>query len=63
MLRKLSFFGHTFRDGGCELVKCVVQGKVDGSDGVEDLRYRTVCNIAKWMGGSTQRIALDGENW
>ena len=28
--RKLSFFGHTIRDGGCELVKCVIQGKVSG---------------------------------
>ena len=24
--RKLSYFGHTMRDGGCELVKCVIQG-------------------------------------
>ena len=23
--RKLSFFRHTIRDGGCELVKCVIQ--------------------------------------
>ena len=22
--RKLAFFGHTIRDGGCELVKCVI---------------------------------------
>ena len=28
--RKLSYFGHTMRDGGCELVKCVIQGKVIG---------------------------------
>ena len=28
--RKLSYFGHTMRDGGCELVKCVIQGKVSG---------------------------------
>ena len=25
--RKLSYFGHTMRDGRCELVKCVIQGK------------------------------------
>ena len=25
---KLSLFGHTIRDGGCELVKCVVLAKV-----------------------------------
>ena len=28
--RKLSYFGYTMRDGGCELVKCVIQGKVSG---------------------------------
>ena len=28
--RKLSYFGHTMRDGGCELVKSVIQGKVSG---------------------------------
>ena len=28
--RKLSFFGHTIRDGGCELVKCAIHGKVYG---------------------------------
>ena len=28
--RKLSYFGHTMRDGGCELMKCVIQGKVTG---------------------------------
>ena len=26
--RKLSFFGHAIRDGGCELVKCVIQDNV-----------------------------------
>ena len=25
-----TYFGHTIRDGGCELVKCVIQGKVSG---------------------------------
>ena len=28
--RKLSFFGHTIRDGGCEQVRWVIQGKVSG---------------------------------
>ena len=28
--RKLSSFGNTFRDGGCELVKCVTQREVHG---------------------------------
>ena len=28
--RNLSFFGHIIRDGGCELVKCPIQGKVNG---------------------------------
>ena len=27
---ELSFFGHTIRDGGCELVKCVIQREVHG---------------------------------
>ena len=27
---KLSFFGHTIRDGGCELVKCMIQMEVHG---------------------------------
>ena len=34
---KLSFFGLTIRDGGCELVKCLIQGKGSvGSEGVAD---------------------------
>ena len=28
--RKLSYLGHTHREGGCELVKTVIQGKVPG---------------------------------
>ena len=26
----VSFLGHTIRYGGCELVKCAIQGKVNG---------------------------------
>ena len=37
---KPSVFYHTIRDGGCELVKCVVQGKWVENDGVEDLTHR-----------------------
>ena len=40
--RKLSYFGYTIRDGGCELVKCVIQGKWAGSERVEDQRRHTV---------------------
>ena len=41
---KLSFFGHTIRDGGCELVKCVIQGKVSGKGRPKTLYSSNITN-------------------
>ena len=56
--RKLSFFGHTIRDGGCELVKCVIQGKVSGKRrrGRPNTSYSS--NITKWTSVSTAHHTL-----
>ena len=56
---KLSYFGHTIRDGGCELVKCVIQGKVSGKRrrGIPKTSYSS--NITKWMNESMERITRD----
>ena len=66
--RKLSFFGHTIRDGGCERVKCVIQGKVSGKRrrGRPNTSYAS--NITKWTSVSIERITretrdrMDGED-
>ena len=57
--RKLSFFGYTIRDCGCELVKCVIQGKVSGKRrrGRPKTSYRS--NITKWTSVSTERITRE----
>ena len=57
--RRLSFFGHTIRDGGCELVKCVIQGKLSGKRrrGRPKMSYSS--NITKWTSVSTERIASE----
>ena len=54
--RKLSYYGHTIRDGGCELVKCVIQGKVSGKRrrGRPNTSYSS--NITKWKSESMERI-------
>ena len=66
--RKLSYLGHTMRDGGCELVKCVIQGKVNGKRrrGRPNTSYSS--NITKWIMKAwskyrgTHEIAMDGED-
>ena len=57
--RKLSFFGRTIRDGGCELVKCVIQGKVSGKRrrGRPKTSYSSI--ITKWTSVSTERITRE----
>ena len=67
---KLSFFGHTIRDGGCELVKCVIQGKVSGKRRRGRPKTSYSSNITKWISESMERITwdtrgivLDGEDW
>ena len=47
------------RDGGCELVKCVIQGKVSGKrrHGRPNTSYSS--NITKWMTESMERITGD----
>ena len=57
--RKLSYFGHTMRDGGCELVKCMIQGKVSGKRRRGRPKTSYSSNITKWMTGSMERITRD----
>ena len=57
--RKLSFFGHTIRDGGCELVKCVIQGKVSGKRRGGRPKTSYSSNITKWTSVSTERITRE----
>ena len=57
--RKLSFFGHTIRDGGCELVKCVIQGKVSGKRRRGRPKTSYSNNITKWTSVSTERITRE----
>ena len=61
--RKLTFFGHTIRDGGCELVKCAIQGKVNGKrrHGRHKTSYSS--NITTWMAESMEQIPRDGAGW
>ena len=57
--RKQSYFGHTMRDGGCGLVKCVIKGKVSGKRrrGRPKMSYSS--DITKWMNESMERITRD----
>ena len=57
--RKLSFFGHTIRDGGCELVKCVIQGKVSGKRRRGRPKTSYSSNITKGTSVSTERITRE----
>ena len=57
--RKLSFFGHTTRDGGCELVKCVIQGKVRGKRRRGRPKTSYSSNITTWTSVSTERITRE----
>ena len=54
--RKLSFFGHTIRDGWYELVKCVIQGKVSGKrrHGRSKTSYSSKC-----MSANMERITRE----
>ena len=60
--RKLSFFGHTIRDGGCELVKCVIQGKVNGKRRRGRPKTSYSSNITKWTYESTERITRETQH-
>ena len=66
-------FGHTIRDGGCELVKCVIQREVHGKRRCGRPKSNMTShsgNIKKWMGGNVKGImrdsrdcSIDGEHW
>ena len=60
--RKLSFFGHTIRDGGCELVKCMIKGKVSRKRrrGRPKMSYSS--NITKWMSENMERITRETQD-
>ena len=67
MLPKLSFFGHTIGDGGCELVKCVIQEKVSGEGRRGNPKMSYNSKITKWMSEwnksrGTRVIARGGES-
>ena len=57
--RQLFYFGHTMRDGGCELVKCVIQGKVSGKRRRGRPNTSSSSNITKWINESMERITRD----
>ena len=57
--RKLSFFGHAIRDGGCELVKCVIQGNVSGKRRCGRPKTSYSSDITKWTYVSTERITRE----
>ena len=65
----LSFFGHTIRDDGCELEKCVIQGKVGGKGRRGRPKTSYSSNITNgclkaWSESrGTHGIALNGEVW
>ena len=63
MRHKLSFFDHTIRDGMCQLVKCAIQGKVNGKRrlGRRNMSYSS--NITKWMAESMEQILRDRAGW
>ena len=54
--RKLSFLGHTHREGGCQLVKTVIQGKVPGKRRRGRPRASYGNNITKWMGKTMSEV-------
>ena len=60
--RKLSFFGHAIRDGGCELVKCVIQGRVSVKRRRRRPKTSYSSNITKWMSESMERITRDSRD-
>ena len=47
------------RDGGCERVKCVIQGKVSGEGGRGRPKMSYSSNITKWMSENMERITRE----
>ena len=60
--RKLSYLGHTHREGGCELVKTVIHGKVPGKRRRGRLRASYSNNITKWMGRTMSEITRETQD-
>ncbi len=64
--RKLSYFGHTHREGGCALVKSVIQGKLPGKRRRGRPRASYGNNITKWMGRTLSEVireTQDRDQW
>ena len=61
--RKLSLLGHTHREGGCQLVKTVIQGKVPGKRRRGRPRASYGNNIAKWMGKTMSEVIRETQEW
>ncbi len=62
---KLSFFGHTIRDGGCELVNCVIHRIVNEKRRLGRHKTPYSSNITQWIAGSMDKyrgIVMDGED-
>ena len=51
MRRKVCFFGHTIRDGGCELVKCLIQGSnsVALKELLREAKYYQLNKLAEYL--------------
>ena len=60
--KNFSYFGQTIRDGGCELVKCMIQGKVSGKlkRGRPNTSYNS--NITKWMSENMEQITRNTQD-
>ena len=60
--RKLSYFGHTHREGGCKLVKTVIQGKAPGKRRRGRPRTSYSNNITKWMGRTMSEVTRETQD-
>ena len=60
----VSSFGHTIRHFGCELVKCVIEGKVSGKRRRHTLATSQNGCLKAWnKSRGSHGITLDGEDW
>ena len=65
-IRKLTYFGHTCRPSGCELVRDVMFGVVDGKRKRGRPKISFADNIVSWTGMSLHencQLASDRDAW
>ena len=63
MRRKLSFFDHTIRDGGCELVNCVIHRIVNEKRRLGRHKTSYSGNITELMADGMEQISRDRAGW